>query len=237
MITKELWGTLPGGKDVFLYTLKNASGAYVQLASIGAAIVRIVVPDRDGKLEDVVIGYKNPADYVADGPCCGKIPGRFANRIAKGKFTLDGVEYTLPVNNGPNHLHGGPDGFQNQVWESRIEGDAVEFMYFSADGEAGYPGNLKVVAHYTWGEDNSLKLVMTAETDKPTVVNLTNHVYVNLDGEASGSVLKHKLELNASQWLPTDETLIPVGEPEDVAGTPMDFVEAKETARATTIAI
>ena len=122
MITKELWGTLPGGKDVFLYTLKNASGAYVQLASIGAAIVRIVVPDRDGKLEDVVIGYKNPADYVADGPCCGKIPGRFANRIAKGKFTLDGVEYTLPVNNGPNHLHGGPDGFQNQVWESRIEG-------------------------------------------------------------------------------------------------------------------
>ncbi|MBR0285751.1 MAG: galactose mutarotase [Bacteroidales bacterium] len=227
MITKELWGTAPDGKEIFLYTLKNASGASVQLCSVGAGIVSIVVPDKAGKMEDVVIGYKKAEDYFADGPCSGKVPGRYANRIAKGKFTLDGVEYTLPVNNGPNHLHGGPDGFQNQVWESRIEGDAVEFLYYSADGEAGYPGNLKAVAHYTWGEDNSLKLILTAETDKPTVVNLTNHVYINLDGEASGSVLNHKLELNASQFLPTDETLIPQGEPADVAGTPMDFVEAK----------
>ena len=227
MITKELWGTTPDGKEIFLYTLKNASGASVQLCSVGAGIVSIVVPDKAGKMEDVVIGYKKAEDYFADGPCSGKVPGRYANRIAKGKFTLDGVEYTLPVNNGPNHLHGGPDGFQNQVWESRIEGDAVEFLYYSADGEAGYPGNLKAVAHYTWGEDNSLKLILTAETDKPTVVNLTNHVYINLDGEASGSVLNHKLELNASQFLPTDETLIPQGEPADVAGTPMDFVEAK----------
>jgi len=227
MITKELWGTAPDGKEIFLYTLKNAFGASVQLCSVGAGIVSIVVPDKAGKMEDVVIGYKKAEDYFADGPCSGKVPGRYANRIAKGKFTLDGVEYTLPVNNGPNHLHGGPDGFQNQVWESRIEGDAVEFLYYSADGEAGYPGNLKAVAHYTWGEDNSLKLILTAETDKPTVVNLTNHVYINLDGEASGSVLNHKLELNASQFLPTDETLIPQGEPADVAGTPMDFVEAK----------
>ena len=227
MITKELWGTAPDGKEIFLYTLKNASGASVQLCSVGAGIVSIVVPDKAGKMEDVVIGYKKAEDYFADGPCSGKVPGRYANRIAKGKFTLDGVEYTLPVNNGPNHLHGGPDGFQNQVWESRIEGDAVEFLYYSADGEAGYPGNLKAVAHYTWGEDNSLKLILTAETDKPTVVNLTNPVYINLDGEASGSVLNHKLELNASQFLPTDETLIPQGEPADVAGTPMDFVEAK----------
>ena len=227
MITKELWGTAPDGKEIFLYTLKNASGASVQLCSVGAGIVSIVVPDKAGKMEDVVIGYKKAEDYFADGPCSGKVPGRYANRIAKGKFTLDGVEYTLPVNNGPNHLHGGPDGFQNQVWESRIEGDAVEFLYYSADGEAGYPGNLKAVAHYTWGEDNSLKLILTAETDKPTVVNLTNHVYINLDGEASGSVLNHKLELNASQFLPTDETLIPQGDPADVAGTPMDFVEAK----------
>ena len=227
MITKELWGTTPDGKEIFLYTLKNASGASVQLCSVGAGIVSIVVPDKAGKMEDVVIGYKKAEDYFADGPCSGKVPGRYANRIAKGKFTLDGVEYTLPVNNGPNHLHGGPDGFQNQVWESRIAGDAVEFLDYSADGEAGYPGNLKAVAHYTWGEDNSLKLILTAETDKPTVVNLTNHVYINLDGEASGSVLNHKLELNASQFLPTDETLIPQGEPADVAGTPMDFVEAK----------
>ncbi|MBQ9701813.1 MAG: galactose mutarotase [Bacteroidales bacterium] len=224
-ITSEIWGKTPGGKEIILYTLKNSSGAYVQLCSVGAAIVSIVVPDKEGKLEDVVLGYDNPLSYFADGPCAGKVPGRYANRIAKGKFTLDGVEYTLPINNGPNHLHGGPQGFQNKVWESRIEGDSVEFLYFSADGEEGYPGNLKTVAHYSWGEDNSLKLILTAEADAPTVVNLTNHVYFNLDGK--GSVLDHRLELNASQWLPTDETLIPTGEVADVANTPMDFVEAK----------
>ena len=223
-ITKELWGKTPDGKEIFLYTVKNASGASVQLSSLGAAIVSINIPDKNGKLDNVVLGYPNALDYMADGPCAGKIPGRYANRIAKGHFTLDGVEYTLPVNNGPNHLHGGPDGFQNQVWDSRIDGDAVEFLYFSEDGEAGYPGNLKAVAHYTWSDDNSLKLVLTAECDKPTVVNLTNHVYINLDGE--GSVLDHKLELNASQWLPTDETLIPTGEPADVAGTPMEIGRA-----------
>lgn len=228
-ITSEIWGRTPGGKEIILYTLKNSSGAYVQLCSVGAAIVSIVVPDKDGKLEDVVLGYETPLSYFADGPCAGKIPGRYANRIAKGKFTLDGAEYTLPVNNGPNHLHGGPQGFQNKLWESRIEGDAVEFLYFSADGEEGYPGNLKTVAHYSWGEDNSLKLVLTAQADAPTVVNLTNHVYFNLDGQ--GSVLDHRLKLNASQWLPTDETLIPTGEVADVADTPMDFVEAKRIGR------
>ena len=226
-IQKELWGKTEDGKEIFLYTLKNESGAYVKLSSVGASIVSIVVPDKQGKLEDVVLGYANPLDYFGDGPCSGKVPGRFANRIAKGKFTLDGKEYTLPINNGPNHLHGGPQGFQNKVWESRIDGNSVEFMYFSEDGEAGYPGNLKAVAHYTWGEDNSLKLILTAQTDTPTVVNLTNHVYVNLNGEGSGTVLNHKLELNASQWLPTDPDLIPEGEPADVAGTPMDFAEAK----------
>ena len=230
-ITRELWATAPDGKEIFRYTLKNASGAYVQLANIGAAIVSVVVPDKDGKLGDVVLGYANPLDYFGDGPCAGKVPGRFANRIKDGKFTLDGVEYTLPVNNGPNHLHGGPQGFQNQVWDSRIEGNAVEFMYFSEDGEAGYPGNLKAVAHYEWSEENELKLILTAETDAPTVVNLTSHAYFNLDGETSGSVLDHKLELNASQYLPTDPTQIPLGEPADVAGTPMDFVEAKPIGR------
>ena len=230
-ITKELWGTAPDGKEIYKYTLKNASGAYVQLGSVGAAIVSVVVPDKDGKLDDVVLGYPDALDYFADGPCAGKVPGRFANRIAKGKITVEGVEYTLPVNNGPNHLHGGPQGFQNQVWDSRIDGDAVEFMYFSEDGEAGYPGNLKVVAHYEWSEENELKLILTAETDATTVVNLTNHVYFNLDGEGSGTVLDHKLELNASQYLPTDATQIPLGEPADVAGTPMDFVEAKPIGR------
>ena len=228
-ITKELWGTAPDGKEIYRYTLRNESGAYVQLGSVGAAITKIVVPDKEGQLGNVVLGYPDALSYFADGPCAGKVPGRYANRIAKGKFTLDGKEYTLPVNNGPNHLHGGPNGFQNQVWDSRVEGDAVEFMYFSEDGEAGYPGNVKVVAHYEWSEENELKLILTAETDAPTVINLTNHVYFNLDGE--GSVLGHGLELNASSWLPTDDTLIPTGEIADVAGTPMDFVERKEIGR------
>ena len=228
-IQKELWGTAPDGKEIFRYTLTNASGASVQLCSVGAAITSIKVPDKNGKLGEVTLCYPSAEDYVKEGPCAGKIPGRYANRIAKGQFTLDGVAYTLPINNGPNHLHGGPAGFHKQVWDSRINGDAVEFLYFAEDGEAGYPGNLKVVAHYTWSDDNSLKLVITAETDKPTVVNLTNHVYFNLDGE--GSILDHKLELNASQWLPTDATLIPTGEVQDVAGTPMDFVEAKRIGR------
>ena len=230
-ITKELWGKTPDGKEILRYTMCNASGAYVQLASVGAAIVSIVVPDKDGKLGDVALGYKDPLGYLGDGPCCGKVPGRFANRIALGKFSLDGKEYTIPVNCGPNHLHGGPQGFANQVWDSRIEGDAVEFMYFSEDGEAGFPGNLKAIAHYEWSEENELKLILTAETDAPTVVNLTTHVYLNLDGDGSGTVLDHKLELNASQYLPTDPTQIPLGEPADVAGTPMDFVEAKPIGR------
>ena len=227
-ITKEIWGNGPDGKEIILYTIQNGSGAFVRLSSVGAGIVSIAVPDKDGKLADVVLGYPDAASYFADGPCAGKCPGRYANRIAKGKFTLDGVEYTLPINNGPNHLHGGPQGFQNQVWDSRIADDAVEFMYFSEDGEAGFPGNLKVVARYEWDEDNALKLYFSARTDKATVVNLTNHAYFNLNGEGNGDILGHELKLNASVYLPTDDTLIPVGEPDPVAGTPMDFLEFKK---------
>lgn len=226
-IQKELWGKAPCGKDIFKYVITNASGASVTLCDVGAAIVSILVPDRDGKLADVVLGYDNPLKYIADGPCMGKCPGRYANRIAGGKFMLDGKEYTLPVNNGPNHLHGGPDGFQNRVWESRIEGDAVEFMYFSEDGEMGYPANLKVVAHYEWSEDNELQLTFTAQSDGATVLNLTNHAYFNLDGEGSGPVLDHVLKLNASEYLPTGSSLIPLGDSEPVAGTPMDFINEK----------
>ena len=235
-IEKELWGKSPYGKEIWRYTLKNSSGAYVQLSSVGAGIVAVAVPDRDGRLSDVVLGYKDPLSYFDDGPCAGKVPGRYANRIAKGHFTLDGKEYTLPVNNGPNHLHGGPQGFQNQVWESRIHEDGVEFMYYSEDGEMGYPGALKAVARYEWSEDNELRLTLTAESDAPTVVNLTNHAYFNLDGEGSGSVLDHELRLNASEYLPTDETLIPTGESEPVAGTPMDFIVAKPLGRDITAA-
>lgn len=224
-IKKELWGTAKSGKEIYKYRMENASGSYVELSSVGAGIVAIGVADRDGVIGDVVMGYEDPLSYFGDGPCSGKCPGRFANRIAKGHFTLDGKEYELPINNGPNHLHGGPDGFQNQVWDSRIENDGVEFMYFSADGEAGYPGNLKVVARYEWGDDNALKLTFTAETDAPTVLNMTNHVYFNLNG--SGDIKGHILKLNASEYLPTDENLIPLGESVPVAGTPLDFVVGK----------
>ena len=226
-IKRELWGKTACGKDINIYTLTNARGAVVKLSDIGAAIVSVVVPDKDGNMADVVLGYPDPMSYFADGPCAGKVPGRFANRIAKGHFTLDGVEYTLPVNNGPNHLHGGPDGFQNKVWESREHDGGVEFMYFSEDGEQGYPGAVKAVARYEWTDDCELRLTLTAESDAPTVINLTNHAYFNLNGEGSGSVLNHTLKLNASEYLPTDDTLIPLGESVPVAGTPMDFVNEK----------
>lgn len=228
-VTRKLWSRAADGRAIYKYTITNASGASVVLCNVGAAIVSINVPDRNGKLGDVVIGYGKAESYFADGPCSGKVPGRFANRIAKGKFTLDGVEYTLPINNGPNHLHGGPEGFQNQVWESRKSKGGVEFMYISADGEMGYPGNMKVVVRYDWSENNELQLTFSAKSDKNTIVNLTNHVYFNLNGK--GSVLRHYLKLNASEYLPTDETLIPLGESEPVAGTPMDFLNMKTIGR------
>lgn len=213
--------------EITLYTLTNAAGASVTLSSLGAGISAVRVPDADGNIADVALGYKDPASYLADGPCAGKIPGRFANRIALGKFSLDGKDYSLAINNGPNALHGGPTGFMNRIWESKAEGNKVTFAYSSADGEEGYPGNLNVKAEYTWDDNCKLSLRITAETDAPTVVNLTNHVYFNLDGECSGSVLDHELKLKASRYLPTDDTQIPTGELAPVAGTPMNFTEFK----------
>lgn len=226
-LTKDLWGRTACGKEIFLYTLKNASGAYVQLSNVGAGLVAAVVPDKDGNMADVVLGYPDPMSYFGDGPCAGKVPGRYANRIALGRFSLDGKEYVLPVNNGPNHLHGGPEGFQNKVWESRENEGGVEFLYYSEDGEMGYPGALKVVARYEWTEENELRLTLTAESDAATVVNLTNHAYFNLNGEGNGNILGHVLRLNASEYLPTTDSLIPLGESAPVAGTPMDFVNEK----------
>ena len=228
-VKRKIWSRTADGKAVYRYTIVNSSGASVVLTNIGAGIVSINVPDRDGRLADVVLGYGKAENYFYDGPCFGKCPGRYANRIAKGRFTLDGTTRELPVNNGPNHLHGGPEGFQNKVWESRRKNGAVEFRYTSEDGEMGYPGRLTVTAHYAWSEDNVLTLTFSARTDAPTVVNLTNHAYFNLDGK--GSVLRHLLQLNASEYLPTDETLIPTGEAEPVAGTPMDFLNPKRIGR------
>lgn len=218
--------------DITLVKIINNNGATVVLSTLGAGIVEVDVPDANGKMENVVLGYANPADYIADGPCAGKVPGRYANRIAKGHLVVDGKAYKLPINNGPNHLHGGPEGFQNQIWDITFTGDNfVEMRYHAADGEQGYPGNLTAVVRYLWTDDNTLELEMSATTDAVTVVNLTNHAYWNLAGQNSGSVLEHIMKLNASRYLPTDDTLIPTGEIAPVAGTPMDFTTPKELGR------
>lgn len=216
--------------DITLYTLTNASGASVVLSTLGAGIVAVNVPDKDGHIDDVVLGYRDPADYNNDGPCAGKTPGRYANRIALGRFALGGKEYQLPINNGPNCCHGG-NGFQNRIWNGRFVGDGIRFDYTSADGEEGFPGKVEAAVTYRWNDRNELAIEFSATTDAKTVINLTNHAYFNLEGHNSGSVLEHKLLLNADRWLPTDPTQIPTGEIAPVADTPMDFREAKEIGR------
>ena len=221
--------TAPSPKgEIELFTITNASGASVTVSTLGAGIVAVNVPDRNGRLDDVVLGYADPADYIADGPCAGKVPGRYANRIARGHLVVDGKTYSLPINNGPNSLHGGPEGFQNQNWKVVATGnDTVTMEYTAADGEMGYPGRLTATATYRWTDDNALELTLSARTDAPTVVNLTNHAYWNLAGHSAGSVLSETLWLKASRYLPTDDTLIPEGAAVPVAGSPMDFTTAK----------
>jgi len=214
--------------DITLYELTNAHGASVRLSALGAGITGITVPDREGNLADVVLGYKNAGDWFYDGPCAGKVPGRYANRIAKGHLEVDGKTYQLNINNGPNHLHGGPEGFNNKIWDCEMEGDTVVFTLESPDGDEHYPGNLTARVAYTWSDDNVLKIELGAVTDAPTVVNLTNHTYFNLAGEdKGGTALEQTLQLNCSRYLPTDDTLIPTGELAPVADTPMDFTQAK----------
>ena len=217
--------------DITLYTLTNNKGASVVLSSLGCGIVSVNVPDREGNLADVAIGYADATSYYYDGPCAGKVPGRYANRIAKGHLEVEGKTYQLAINNGPNALHGGPEGFQNQIWDSAIEDGKVVFIRTSPDGEENYPGELKVKVIYSWNDDCELELQLIAVTDKTTVVNLTNHAYFNLAGENSGSIFDHQLWLGCSHYLPTDDTLIPTGEIAPVAGTPMDFTQAKAIGR------
>ena len=225
------------------------------LTERGAGIVSAVVPDRNGVMGDVVLGYRDEASYLGDGPCMGKIPGRYANRIAGGRFCLDGKWFDLVKNHPEYQLHGGPDGFANRLWKVLRSSDTqVLFALDSPDGDQGYPGALHVEALYSWEDDNSLRLEIKATTDAPTVVNLTNHTYWNLDeikattdaptvvnltnhtywnldGEDSGSILDHVLKLNASRWLVTSEALIPTGEFALVEDTPMDFRTAKPIGR------
>ena len=228
-IERQVWGKTSCGKDIMLYTLSNNNGIEVKLSDIGAGIVSILAPDRNGKMDDIVLGYPNALDYLGDGPCAGKVPGRFANRINHGKISIDGIDYQLEINTGDgnHHLHGGNIGFANQKWASRIEGESVVFTYLSADGEAGYPGEVLAKVRYTLNDDNELNIRLGAVTTAPTIVNMTNHTYFNLKGEGNGTILDHKLRLNASRFLPATEELITTGEMASVNNTPMDFTEGK----------
>ncbi|MDB6067793.1 MAG: aldose 1-epimerase [Pedosphaera sp.] len=221
----ELFGTATNGQPVYIYTLRNRNGAEARICNYGGIVVSLKVPDRNGALGDVVLGYDTLNAYIQNSPYFGAIVGRYANRIAKGVFSLDGKTYQLAVNNGPNALHGGIRGFDKVVWEARprstVGGQSLELTYVSKDGEEGYPGTLKVKALYTLTHDNSLRLDFEATTDQDTVVNLSQHSYFNLAGK--GDVLAHVVYIRARQFTPVDSTLIPTGELKPVLGTPFDF--------------
>jgi aldose 1-epimerase len=215
---------------VEIYTLRNRRGAEARVMTYGATLVSLKVPDRAGQFDDVLLGFDQLATYENDTHYIGQVIGRYANRIAKGRFTLNGVEYKLAVNNGENHLHGGLRGFDKVVWKARPlgakAGSAVELTYVSRDGEEGYPGTLTVKVVYTLTEANELRIDYSATTDKDTVVNLTNHAYFNLAGQGAGDILKHLLTVNADRFTPTDSGSIPTGELRAVRGTPFDFKRA-----------
>ena len=224
-IEQHVWGMTPEGEAIILYTMRNDKDSEVKITNFGAAIVSVTMPNREGRMADVVLGYKHPEGYFFDGAASGKSVGRCANRIAFGRMTVEGKEYALEVNNGPNHLHGGTKNFANRIWESRVETNRVVMSLLSEDGDQNYPGELNVEAVFDFDDENALEITYLARTDKTTVVNLTNHVYFNLAGEGSGSVLDHQLRLNSSQVLEMNDKQIPTGRLLDAAGTPQDFRE------------
>jgi aldose 1-epimerase len=230
-VTKQSYGKTAGGENVDLYTLRNSKGVEAKITNYGGIVVSLKVSDRNGKFDDVVLGFNDLESYLTkNDPYMGALIGRYGNRIAKGRFTLNGVEYKLAVNNGENHLHGGIKGFDKVVWTGREMktpvGPAVVLTYLSKDGEEGYPGNLNVRVIYTLTNKNELKIDYTATTDKDTVTNLTHHSYFNLAGEGNGDILSHVVTINANRFVPTDAGSIPTGELKSVAGTPFDFLKA-----------
>ena len=229
-VTKQTYGTTSAGENVDLYTLRNSKGVEAKITNYGGILVSLKVPDRNGKFDDVVLGFNDLDSYVAkNDPYMGALIGRYGNRIAKGRFTLNGVEYKLAVNNGENHLHGGIKGFDKVVWTGRemktTAGPAVLLTYLSKDGEEGYPGNLSVRVVYTLTNNNELKIDYSATSDKDTVTNLTHHSYFNLAGEGNGDILSHVVKINADRFVPTDAGSIPTGELKSVTGTPFDFLK------------
>ncbi|MDB4628584.1 galactose mutarotase [Akkermansiaceae bacterium] len=224
-VTSKPFGEIDG-KSVELYTLSNESGAKVSITNYGGTVTSIVVPDKGGKMGDVVLGFDSVAEYVEKSPYFGCITGRYANRIANGKFTLDGKDYSVATNNDPNHLHGGLKGFDKKIWKARIgnmgDSPSLVLTYTSPDGEEGYPGTLNNSVTYTWTQDNALRIRYKSTTDKPTILNLTNHSYFNLAGEGDKTNLQHRVKINAEHYNPIDETSIPTGIA-PVEGTPFDF--------------
>ena len=228
-LDKTTLGSTPDGDWVDEYILANANGLKAKVMTYGATLTTVESPDRNGRSAIVTLYLDSLEAYLAGHPFFGSIAGRYANRIAKGRFTLEGETYRLATNNGPNHLHGGLKGFDKAVWAAKpIEGQGfvgVWLSHESPDGDEGYPGTLTAEVSYTISSDNQLKMEYTARTDRPTHVNLTNHAYWNLSGAGSGEVLGHELTINADRYLPVDETLIPLGEPASVRDTPLDFTE------------
>lgn len=221
------------GKQVKLYFLKNSNGLEMAVTNYGAKVVSLLVPDKNGHFEDIVLGFDNLNGYLnAKEPYFGAAIGRYGNRIAKGKFTLNGKQYDLATNNSPNHLHGGKKGFNAQVWDAnQVNGQTIEFSRLSPDGEEGYPGNLKVKMMYTLTNNNEFKVTYEAETDQPTVINLTHHSFFNLHGAGNGSINDHVLMISAEKYTPVDNTLIPTGRIDPVKGTPMDFTKPTEIGK------
>ncbi len=230
-VAKEPFGQADG-RAVELYTLTNKNGLRARIMTYGGILVSFETPDRDGKPADITLGFDTLEEYLKGHPYFGATIGRYGNRIGKGKFTLDGAEYTLAVNNGPNHLHGGVKGFDKVVWEAEgfgnSQGVGLKLRYVSKDGEEGYPGNLACIVTYLLTNEDELRISYEATTDKATVLNLTNHTYWNLAGQGEGDILRHELMLAAERYTPVDEGLIPTGELRSVKGTPMDFTEAME---------
>jgi aldose 1-epimerase len=226
MVKKDVFGTHQG-KEVYLLTLTNTAGNVIRLTNFGAKITWIEVPDRSGKKDNITFGYDTFDGTITGDMSYGSIVGRYANRIANGKFTLDGVEYSLPVNNGPNTLHGGPKGWHSVVWDTEVLKDskvpAVRLTYHSPDMEEGFPGNVIIQVVYSWTDNNEIIMDYTCTTDKKTVINVTNHAYFNLHGAGNGDILDHEVTLKASAFTPVDSVMIPTGEIRPVTGTPFDF--------------
>lgn len=228
-IVKTTFGTLPDGQTADYYTLRNKNGMEIKITNYGGIITHLMAPDKNGTFEDVVLGYDSLGGYLKASPYFGALVGRYGNRIGKAKFTLEGKTYSLLANNGPNSLHGGKVGFDKVIWKAElIDNDsALKLSYISKDGEEGFPGTLSTEVVYRLTDNNELEIEYTATTDKPTIVNLTNHTYFNLTG-GKRDILGHQVSINADKFVPVDNTLIPTGKLQDVKGTPFDFLQPTE---------